>query len=63
MLQEKEMTTLNPSVAADGEQSLTNHNNSITDDISGVNEDSVKETLIKSIAHDDCFTEIWYKRV
>ena len=41
MLQEKEMTTLNPSVAADGEQSLTNHNNSITDDIPDVNEDSV----------------------
>ena len=42
MLQEKEMTTLNPSVAADGEQSLTNHNNSITDDAPSVNEDSVK---------------------
>ena len=42
MLQEKEMTTLNPSVAADGEQSLTNHNNSITDDASCVNEDFVK---------------------
>ena len=41
MLQEKEMTTLNPSVAADGEQSLTNHNNSITDDAPIVNEDSV----------------------
>ena len=41
MLQEKEMTTLNPSVAADGEQSLTNHNNSITDDAPCVNEDSV----------------------
>ena len=41
MLQEKEMTTLNPSVAADGEQSLTNHNNSIADDIPDVNEDSV----------------------
>ena len=42
MLQEKEMTTLNPSVAADGEQSLTNHNNSITDDAPSVNEDYVK---------------------
>ena len=41
MLQEKEMTTLNPSVAADGEQSLTNHNNSIADDAPSVNEDSV----------------------
>ncbi len=41
MLQEKEMTTLNPSVAADGEQSLTNHSNSITDDAPSVNEDSV----------------------
>ena len=41
MLQGKEMTTLNPSVAADGEQSLTNHNNSITDDALSVNEDSV----------------------
>ena len=41
MLQEKEMTTLNPSVAADGEQSLNNHNNSITDDAPSVNEDSV----------------------
>ena len=28
MLQGKEMTTLNPSVAADEEQSLTNHDNS-----------------------------------
>ena len=41
MLQEKEMTTLNPPVAADGERSLTNHNNSITDDAPSVNEDSV----------------------
>ena len=41
MLQEKEMTTLNPSVAADGERSLTNHNKSIADDIPDVNEDSV----------------------
>lgn len=42
MIYEKEMTTLNPPVAADGEQPLTNHNNSIADDIPGVNEDSVK---------------------
>jgi len=42
MVQEKEMTTLNPSVAADGEQSLTNHNNSIADDAPSVNEDYVK---------------------
>ena len=42
MIYEKEMTTLNPPVAADGEQPLTNHNNSIADDITGVNEDSVK---------------------
>ena len=42
MIYEKEMTTLNPSVAADGEQSLTNHNNSITDDAPSVNEDYVK---------------------
>ena len=32
---------LNSSVAADGEQSLTNHNNSITNDAPSVNEDSV----------------------
>ena len=42
MLQEIEMTTLNPSVAADGEQSLTNHNTSITDGAPSVNEDYVK---------------------
>ena len=41
MIYEKEMTTLNPPVAADGEQSLTNHNNSITNDAPSVNEDSV----------------------
>ena len=41
MIYEKEMTTLNPSVAADGEQPLTNHNNSIANDAPSVNEDSV----------------------
>ena len=42
MLKEKEMTTLNPSVAADGEQSLTKPINSISDTGGSVNEDSVK---------------------
>ena len=42
MIYEKEMTTLNPSVAAEGEQPFTNHNDSIADNAPGVNEDSVK---------------------
>ena len=42
MNEQKEMTTLNPSVAADGEQSLTNPINSILDADGSVNEDSVK---------------------
>ena len=42
MLQEKEMTTLNPSVAADGEQPLTNYKNSIPDVVPAVNEVSVR---------------------
>ena len=41
MNEQRKMTTLNPSVAADGEQSLTNPINSISDAGGSVNEDSV----------------------
>ena len=37
MIQNKERTALNPSVAAEGEQPLTNHNASIADGAGDVN--------------------------
>ena len=41
MMHEKEMTTLNPSVAADGEQSLTKDKAIITENGSAVNGEDV----------------------
>ena len=41
MIHNEERTALNPSVAADGEQPLTNHNFSITDGAGRVNGKSV----------------------
>lgn len=45
MPQDKEMTVLNPFVAAEGEQPLTNHGTSIPDDVGGINEDSVNSNM------------------
>ena len=41
MIHEKERTALNPSVAAEGEQPLTNHNASIADGAGGVNTQTI----------------------
>lgn len=45
MIHEKERTALNPSVAAEGEQPLTNHNASIADGAGNVNTQTVNDRV------------------
>ena len=45
MSQDKERTALNPSVAAEVEQSLTNHNASIADGAANVNPQPVSDRV------------------
>ena len=60
MIHEKERTALNPSVAAEGEQPLTNHNASIADgagdvNIQTVNTSKLEKSKLKTVSMTDLY--------
>ena len=75
MIHEKERTALNPSVAAEGEQPLTNHNASIADDTGNVNHQTVnlgkgetfcpgkgEKNKLKTVSMTDLYNQVYTSR-
>ena len=67
MIHEKERTALNPSVAAEGEQPLTNHNASIAEDADNVNTQTVnsgndEENRLKTVSMTDLYNQVYTSR-
>ncbi len=67
MSQDKERTALNPSVAAEGEQPLTNHNASIADGAGNVNSRAVnsekdKKNRLKTVSMADLYNQVYTSR-
>ena len=67
MIQNKERTALNPSVAAEGEQPLTNHNASIADDAGDVNPQPVnsgkrEKNRLKTVSMTDLYNQVYTGR-
>ena len=67
MSQDKERTALNPSVAAEGEQPLTNHNASIADGAGDVNPQPVnsnkgEKSKLKTVSMTDLYNQVYTSR-
>ena len=67
MPQDKERTVLNPSVAAEGEQPLTNHGTSIPDDVGGINNETVKsaggkKNRLKTVSMTELYSQVYVSR-
>ena len=67
MIQNKERTALNPSVAAEGEQPLTNHNASIAEDagdvnLQSVNSDKGEKSKLKTVSMTDLYNQVYTSR-
>ncbi len=67
MIHEKERTALNPSVAAEGEQPITNHNASIADSAGDVNTQTVnsvkgEKNKLKTISMTDLYDQVYTSR-
>ena len=67
MIHEKERTALNPSVAAEGEQPLTNHNASIADGAGNVNTQTVnsgkgEKNKLKTVSMTDLYNQVYTSR-
>ena len=67
MNHEKERTALNPSVAAEGEQPLTDHNASIADGTGDVNNQTVKQgkgkkNRLKTVSMTDLYNQVYISR-
>ena len=67
MIQNKERTALNPSVAAEGEQPLTNHNASIAEDagdvnLQPVNSDKGEKSKLKTVSMTDLYNQVYTSR-
>ena len=67
MIHEKERTALNPSVAAEGEQPLTNHNASIAEDAGNVNTQTVnsgkgEKNRLKTVSMTDLYNQVYTSR-
>ena len=67
MIHEKERTALNPSVAAEGEQPLTNHNASIAEGAGNVNTQTVKpgkggKNKLKPVSMTDLYNQVYTSR-
>ena len=67
MVDNKERTALNPSVAAEGEQPLTNHNASIADGAGDVNTQPVnlgkrEKNRLKTVSMTDLYNQVYTSR-
>ena len=67
MIHEKERAALNPSVAAEGEQPLTNHNASIADGAGNVNTQTVnsgkgEKNKLKTVSMTDLYNQVYTSR-
>ena len=67
MIHEKERTALNPSVAAEGEQPLTNHNANIADGAANVNTHTVnsdkgEKPKLKTVSMTDLYNQVYTSR-
>ena len=67
MIHEKERTALNPSVAAEGEQPLTNHNASIADGAGDVNPQPInsgkrEKNRLKTVSMTDLYNQVYTSR-
>ena len=67
MIQDKERTALNPSVAAEGEQPFTNHNASIADGAGKVNPQTVnsvegEKNKLKTVSMTDLYDQVYTSR-
>ena len=68
MIHEKERTALNPSVAAEGEQPITNHNASIADGAGDVNTQTVnsrkgEKNKLKTVSMTDLSGQVYTSRL
>ena len=67
MIQNKERAALNPSVAAEGEQPLTNHNANIADGAANVNTHTVnsdkgEKSKLKTVSMTDLYNQVYTRR-
>lgn len=66
MTHEKEKTALNPSVAAEGEQSITNHNASIAEETGNVTPQTVNsgkgKNKLKTVSMTDLYNQVYTSR-